>query len=99
MAPFALSNSPDGFAELLSAIATGEHRVGIAFGEAIARRNQASVNVKDGKIEGTSLFAFDADADSYLVPTRVRICFSLVLTTMDFPGQIYDSGPNQTNRN
>ena len=75
MAPFALSNSPDGFAEVLSAIATGEHRVGIAFGEAIARRNQASVNVKDGKIEGTSLFAFDADADSYLVADQSKNMF------------------------
>ena len=67
MAPFSLSNSPEGFGELLSKIATGEHRVGIAFGEAIARRNQASVHVKDGKVDGTSLFAFDAEADSYLV--------------------------------
>ena len=75
MAPFALSNSPDGFAEVLSATATGEHRVGIAFGEAIARRNQASVNVKDGKIEGTSLFAFDADADSYLVADQSKNMF------------------------
>ena len=75
MAPFALSNSPDGFAEVLSAIATGEHRVGVAFGEAIARRNQASVNVKDGKIEGTSLFAFDADADSYLVADQSKNMF------------------------
>ena len=75
MAPFALSNSPEGFGELLSKIATGEHRVGIAFGEAIARRNQASVHVKDGKVDGTSLFAFDAEADSYLVADQSKNMF------------------------
>ncbi|NOX51190.1 MAG: acyl-CoA/acyl-ACP dehydrogenase [Gammaproteobacteria bacterium] len=67
MAPTALCLSGGDHSELLEALATGNKRVGIAFGEAIARRNSASVTVTNTTLTGTSLFAFDADADFYLV--------------------------------
>ncbi|MFT5767094.1 MAG: alkylation response protein AidB-like acyl-CoA dehydrogenase, partial [Halioglobus sp.] len=55
--------------ELLASIALGEHRVGIAFGEAIGARNDAGVVVDGGKISGKCIFALDGDADSYLIAT------------------------------
>ena len=53
--------------EILSGIADGSRRVGIAFGEAIGARADADVTVKDGKISGKSLFVLDSGADDYLV--------------------------------
>lgn len=55
--------------DLLASIASGEHRVGIAFGEAIGARNDAGVSVDGGKITGKCIFALDGDADSYLIAT------------------------------
>ncbi|NKB99197.1 MAG: acyl-CoA dehydrogenase [Pseudomonadales bacterium] len=66
MAPTALT-SVGGHDEQLSALAAGELRIGIAFGESIGRRIDAKVTASAGKISGSSLFAFDADADAYLV--------------------------------
>lgn len=67
MAPTALAAAQSDQGELLAALAAGEKRVGIAFGEAVGRRMHAQVNVADGKVTGASLFAFDTDADYYLV--------------------------------
>ena len=67
MAPTALSLSEGDHSELLGQIIAGEKRVGIAFGEAVGRRNDAGLSVEGGKISGKSIFAFDADADYYLV--------------------------------
>ena len=67
MAPTALIASGGDHGELLGELAAGTHRVGIAFGEAIKRRNDAGIQVSNGVMNGTSLFAFDAVADSYLV--------------------------------
>ncbi|NCF45614.1 MAG: acyl-CoA dehydrogenase [Proteobacteria bacterium] len=67
MAPTALAASDGDHDALLADIAAGTHRVGIAFGEAVKRRNDAHVEVRGEHMFGTSLFAFDADADSYLV--------------------------------
>lgn len=67
MAPIALLAA--GKDETLAAIAAGQHRVGIAFGEAIGARNDAGVTT-DGKIlSGKSIFVLDAEADDYLVAT------------------------------
>jgi len=67
MAPVSLLAA--GKDELLAKIAAGEHRVGIAFGEAIGARNDAGVTVKNGSMSGKCIFVLDADADSYLIAT------------------------------
>ena len=80
MAPTALAASDGDFDELLGEIAAGSHRVGIAFGEAIKRRNNANVEVRDGRMFGNSLFAFDADADSYLVADQTKHLYLISAT-------------------
>ena len=66
MAPAALA-AAGGHGDLLGALAAGGTRIGIAFGEAIGRRLDAGVRAEGGRLTGKSLFAFDADADHYLV--------------------------------
>ena len=66
IAPVAL-NLAGGQEALLSSIADGSRRVGIAFGEAVGARADAGFTVADGKINGKSLFAMDSNADDYLV--------------------------------
>ena len=66
MAPTAL-RAAGGQDTLLEALAEGQIRIGIAFGEAVGRRQDAQVTVSGGTMSGKSLFAFDADADHYLV--------------------------------
>lgn len=83
MAPTALVASHDSHDELLAEIAAGTHRVGIAFSEAIKRRNDAHVEVRGGHMFGKSLFAFDAEADSYLVADQNKF---LHLVSADDPG-------------
>ncbi|MEH6568708.1 MAG: acyl-CoA dehydrogenase family protein [Halioglobus sp.] len=73
MAPIPLLAA--GKEDILASIAAGEHRVGIAFGEAIGARNDAGVSVDDGKITGKCIFVLDADADSYLIATPDRKIF------------------------
>ena len=67
MAPVALLAA--GKVDLLADIASGGHRVGIAFGEAIGARNDAGVNIDGETISGKCIFVFDAVADSYLIAT------------------------------
>ena len=67
MAPVPLMAA--GREDLLAAIASGEHRVGMAFGEAIGARNDAGVSVEAGKMTGKSIFVLDGEADSYLIAT------------------------------
>jgi alkylation response protein AidB-like acyl-CoA dehydrogenase len=83
MAPTALVASGGKYDDLLAEIAAGTHRVGIAFSEAIKRRNDAQVEARDGRLFGRSLFAFDADADSYLVADQKQ---HLYLVAADDPG-------------
>ncbi len=66
MAPVALmaANKRE---DILRAIAAGEHRVGIAFGEAIAARADAGISWDGKALNGKALFVIDYDADSYLV--------------------------------
>jgi len=55
--------------DVLAGIATGERRVGIAFGEAVGARNDAGVTAKRTRLTGKCLFVLDADADDYIVAT------------------------------
>ncbi|HCD28800.1 MAG TPA: acyl-CoA dehydrogenase [Gammaproteobacteria bacterium] len=71
MAPTALV-AAGGQEDLLAELAAGSKRVGIAFGDAVGRRNDAQVNFADGRLNGKVLFAFDADADFYLVADQAR---------------------------
>ena len=52
---------------LLSQIAIGDQRVGIAFNEALGARADAGLTVANGVINGKSIFALDGNADHYLV--------------------------------
>ncbi|MEM9622022.1 MAG: acyl-CoA dehydrogenase family protein [Pseudomonadota bacterium] len=70
MAPTVLQHANKEQDERLTALAAGELRVGIAFGEAVGARADAQINGSSGKLNGKSLFAFDADADSYLVADK-----------------------------
>ena len=83
MAPTALVASGGDHGELLAEIAAGTTRVGIAFGEAIKRRNDAGVTVKDGRMSGTSMYAFDAQADVYLIADQHQ---HIYLVRADDPG-------------
>ncbi|MGA1756579.1 MAG: acyl-CoA dehydrogenase family protein [Pseudomonadales bacterium] len=56
-----------GATDLLSGIAAGTTRVGIAFSEATGARNNTRIETSQGALTGTALFALDADADGYLV--------------------------------
>jgi len=73
MAPISLLAA--GKDELLVKIAAGEHRVGIAFGEAIGARNDAGITVTDASMTGKCIFVLDADADSYLIATPDKKIF------------------------
>ena len=83
MAPTALVASGGDHDELLAEIAAGTTRIGIAFGEAIKRRNNAGVTVKDGRMSGTSMYAFDAEANAYLVADQHQ---HIYLVRADDPG-------------
>lgn len=62
--------------DLLASLSTGEKRVGIAFGEAIAARRGGGVTAdKKDRLNGKSLFALDTDADTYLVATADKNIF------------------------
>ncbi len=56
-----------GATDLLSGIAAGTTRVGIAFSETTGARNNTRIETSQGALTGTALFALDADADGYLV--------------------------------
>ncbi|MEM7079407.1 MAG: acyl-CoA dehydrogenase family protein [Pseudomonadota bacterium] len=82
MAPTALACN-GGYSELLGEIAAGSVRVGIAFGEAVGRRIDADVAFADGKLSGKSLFAFDAEADFYLVASRDHHMYLVAATDVE----------------
>ncbi len=66
MAPTALTLA-GGQAQRLAQLAAGELRVGIAFAEALGARADGGFSADNGTLSGKSLFAFDAEADAYLV--------------------------------
>lgn len=57
---------------LLPEIAAGNCRVGIAFSEAVGARDKAGITAKGEKLNGTAIFALDAEANCYLVATGDR---------------------------
>lgn len=67
MAPIALLAA--GKDDKLAAIASGAHRVGIAFGEAVGARNDAGATVDGQTMSGKCIFVLDAQADDYLIAT------------------------------
>ena len=81
MAPVALMAA--GKEGALAAIASGGHRVGIAFGEAIGARNDAGVVADGTALSGRCLFVLDADADAYLIATPEK---NLYLIAADAKG-------------
>ena len=83
MAPTALRLARSNQDTRLADLAAGTYRIGIAFGEAVGRRLQANVTVSSGKINGSSLFAFDDAADAYLVADANK---HLYLVSSDAPG-------------
>lgn len=68
MAPVALIAA--GKDSLLAAIAAGERRVGIAFGETIGARRGAGITVSGNSISGKCLFVLDSHADDYLIADK-----------------------------
>ncbi len=70
MAPTALLAA--GKNDLLADLASGQRRVGIAFGEAVGARNDAGVVLNDNKISGKNIFVLDSDADDYLIATQEK---------------------------
>lgn len=81
MAPIPLLAA--GKEDLLAAIAAGEHRVGIAFGEAVGARNDAGVSVDAGLITGKCIFVLDANADSYLIAMPDKRIFLVDVGAVD----------------
>ena len=55
-----------GATDPLAGMASGDYRVGIAFGDFVGSRKGA-VTESDSKLSGQSLYALDASADAYLV--------------------------------
>ena len=72
-----------GMEDELAAIAAGELRIGIAFGEAIGARADAGVTVDGDLLSGKSLFALDGFANSYLVAAADK---SIYLVSADTSG-------------
>ncbi|HIG39897.1 MAG: acyl-CoA dehydrogenase family protein [bacterium] len=70
--------------DLVSNIASGTCRIGIAFGEAMASRNDAGVSAANGKLNGTSIFVLDSNADHYLVAANDK---QLYLVNKDVLGR------------
>ncbi|MBQ63251.1 MAG: acyl-CoA dehydrogenase [Gammaproteobacteria bacterium] len=91
MAPVALMAA--GKDDTLAAIADGNHRVGIAFGEAIGARRDAGILVDGTTLSGKCLFVLDANADAYLIATPEKSLYRVradakglernILTTID----------------
>ncbi len=69
LAPLALARggSPAQRAHWLPRVAAGEARFGIAIAEHCGAREDAAVEVRDGRLHGRALFVIDFDADAYLV--------------------------------
>lgn len=61
--------------DLLGGVATGEMRIGIAFGEGLGARSDAGIRVSGASLSGTSLFALDSVANKYLVATGDKKIF------------------------
>lgn len=58
--------------DILGSLAAGTHRTGVAFSEAVGARDTAGVRASNNKLNGKSIFAFDADANDFLVATNEK---------------------------
>ena len=67
MAPLAIAYAGADQEELLAQIASGQTRVGVAIGDAVAARQDAGVTSAENRLTGKALFAMDCPADHYLV--------------------------------
>lgn len=74
MAPTVLAAS-GGQDDLLSAIASGQERVGIAFNEAIGARADAGIQATGNKLNGKALFVLDTAANNFLVATHDKAIY------------------------
>ncbi|MEP0201300.1 MAG: acyl-CoA dehydrogenase family protein [Halioglobus sp.] len=72
-----------GMEEELASIATGELRIGIAFGETIGARADAGITTNGDTLSGKCLFALDGFADCYLVAAADK---SIYLVRADASG-------------
>jgi alkylation response protein AidB-like acyl-CoA dehydrogenase len=105
MAPTAMRLAAGDHTAVLGELAAGSMRIGIALGEVIGRRADAALQISNGKLSGKSLFAFDSDADHYLVADANKHLYLVdaqdtqrkVLTTVDKTRRTveltYDSAP------
>ena len=82
MAPVALIESGKR-EDLLRAIAAGESKVGVAFGESIGARADAGIEFDGSKLTGKALFVLDYLADFVLVATNDK---KLLLVSSDADG-------------
>ncbi len=67
MAPLALAYAGADQDELLARIASGQTRVGVAVGDAVAARQDAGITSAGSRLTGKAIFAMDCPADYYLV--------------------------------
>jgi alkylation response protein AidB-like acyl-CoA dehydrogenase len=75
MAPvaFLTTGTPEQRREWLPRIATGDVCFGVAIGEVVARREDAGVALRDGRLHGKAYFALDAGAaDPFLVAAGTK---------------------------
>jgi alkylation response protein AidB-like acyl-CoA dehydrogenase len=90
MAPLAIAYAGTDQDELLAQIASGQTRVGVAVGDAVAARQDAGVTSADNLLTGKAIFAMDCPADYYLVAdSRQRLFLAAAdaagLTCRDLP--------------
>jgi len=105
MAPVALT-AAGGHEDLLGAITSGQHRVGVAFGEAIGARDDAGIRESGGTLNGKALFVIDSVANDFLVATGDKKLFLVngdakglgkrSLTTVDRTQQVCELVFNET---
>jgi len=87
MAPIALQAAGANPDDLLAALITGEKRVGIAIGEAVAAREDAGIKSDGSKLNGKALFVLDHGADAYLVADSNRALYLVDAAAEGLSGQ------------
>ena len=74
LGPLALMRA-GGQDDRLAGLASGESRIGIALGEAVAARADAGIRSQQGRLTGKAIFVLDPAADEYLVADQDRRLF------------------------
>ena len=75
MAPVALQAAGVNPGDILAKLVTGEKRIGIAVGEAVAARQDAGVRSAAGRLSGKALYVLDHGGDAYLVADQAKALF------------------------